>query len=108
MRTIYGDEVADRWKDKTNMDLMKEGKAPYGPDGKQINLHHIGQKPDSPLAELTDTEHKSNDGILHNKIKESEIERTVFRSERQEYWKKRYQELVEQETKNGNIIESKE
>lgn len=61
MRSLYGDEVADRWSGKTNMDLIKEGKAPYGPDGERINLHHIGQKPDSPLAELTDTEHKTND-----------------------------------------------
>lgn len=69
MRSLYGDEVADRWSGKTNMDLIKEGKAPYGPDGERINLHHIGQKPDSPLAELTDTEHKTNDGILHDKTK---------------------------------------
>lgn len=93
MRSLYGDEVADRWSGKTNMDLIKEGKAPYGPDGERINLHHIGQKPDSPLAELTDTEHKTNDGILHDKTKTSEIERPVFRKEREAYWRNRYNEL---------------
>lgn len=93
MRSLYGDDVADRWKDKTNLDLIKEGKAPYGPDGKQINLHHIGQKADSPLAELTDTEHKTYDGILHDKTKDSEIDRTVFRDERQKYWQARYEEI---------------
>ena len=93
MRSIYGDEVADKWAGKTNMDLIREGKAPYGPDGERINLHHIGQKPDSPLAELTDTEHKSNDGVLHDKTKESEIERPVFRKEREAYWQNRYNEL---------------
>lgn len=93
MRSLYGDEVADRWSNKTNRDLIKEGKAPYGPDGERINLHHIGQKPDSPLAELTNTEHKSNDGILHDKTKTSEIERPVFRQEREEYWKNRYENL---------------
>ena len=93
MRSIYGDEVADKWAGKTNMDLIREGKAPYGPDGERINLHHIGQKPDSPLAELTDTEHKSNDGVLHDKTKESEIERPVFRKDREAYWQNRYNEL---------------
>ena len=29
MRTLYGDEVADKWASKTNMDLIKEGKARY-------------------------------------------------------------------------------
>ena len=93
MRSIYGDEVADRWANKTNMDLIKEGKAPYGPDGERINLHHIGQKTDSPLAELTNTEHKQNDGILHDKTKTSEIGRDVFRYERQQYWMARYEAL---------------
>ena len=94
MQTLYGDEVADRWKDKTNLDLIREGKAPYGPDGKLVNLHHIGQKADSPLAELTDTEHKMYDGVLHDKTKDSEIDRTVFRDERQKYWQTRYEELT--------------
>lgn len=93
MRSLFGDEVADRWPDKTNMDLIKDGKAPYGPDCERVNLHHIRQKADSPLAELTDTEHKSNDGILHDKTKESEIERSVFRKEREAYWRNRYEEL---------------
>ncbi|MDE6083241.1 MAG: HNH/ENDO VII family nuclease [Muribaculaceae bacterium] len=96
MRTLYGDEVADKWASKTNMDLIKEGKAPYGPDGERVNLHHIGQKTDSPLAELTNTEHKKNDGILHDKTKSSEINREVFRDERQKYWMARYEELQKQ------------
>ncbi len=96
MRAIFGDEVADKWANKTNMDLIKEGKAPYGPDGERINLHHIGQKTDSPLAELTNTEHKKNDGILHDKTKSSEIGREVFRYERQQYWKARYDTLQNQ------------
>ena len=94
MRTLYGDEIADKWAGKTNMDLIREGKAPYGSDGELVNLHHVGQKSDSPLAELTNTEHKSNDGILHDKTKTSEIERTVFRAEREAYWQNRYTELM--------------
>ena len=96
MRSLYGDEVADKWANKTNMDLIKEGKAPYGPDGERVNLHHIGQKADSPLAELTNTEHKKNDGILHDKTKSSEIGREAFRYERQQYWVARYESLQKQ------------
>ena len=93
MRSMFGDEVANKWENKTNLDLIKDGKAPYGPDGERINLHHIGQKPDSPLAELTNTEHKQYDGILHDKTKISEIERPVFRTEREQYWKARYEAI---------------
>lgn len=95
MRSMFGDEVADKWQGKTNLDLIKEGKAPYGSDGEWINLHHVGQKPDSPLAELTNTEHKTFDSILHDKTKSSEIERPIFRKEREAYWQNRYEELTQ-------------
>lgn len=93
MRSLYGDDVADKWGNKTNRDLIKNGKAPYGPDGERVNLHHIGQRIDSPLAELTNIEHKQNDGILHDKTKLSEIERPVFRTERKQYWQARYKSI---------------
>jgi hypothetical protein len=32
---------------------MEQGLAPIAQNGETIQLHHIGQKPDSPLAELT-------------------------------------------------------
>lgn len=93
MRSLYGDEVADRWANKTNFDLIKEGKAPYGPDGEYVNLHHIGQKADSPLAELTYSEHKQYDGVLHDKTNPSEIDRSGFSAERKQYWMDRYESL---------------
>ena len=94
MRSMFGDEVADKWQGKTNLDLIKEGKAPYGRDGEWINLHHVGQKADSPLAELTNTEHKTYDSILHDKTKSSEIERPIFKKERETYWQNRYEEYI--------------
>ena len=56
-----------------------------------MELHHIGQKDDSPFAELTMPEHrgKGNDTILHDKTKESEIDRSSFNSEKYRYWKSR-------------------
>jgi len=83
---------------RTNLERMKLGLAPLDPDGNKIELHHIGQKPDAPLAELTPTEHrgKGNDNILHNKLKESEIVREDFDKERKDYWKARAEQIEQQ------------
>ena len=72
----------------TNLERMQKGKAPIGSDGKPIELHHIGQKSDSPLAELTYPEHRDNYEILHNKQK-SEIDRANFGKIRADHWKTR-------------------
>ncbi len=75
----------------TNLERMKNGNPPLATNGEIIELHHIGQKPDSPFAELTRTEHrgKGNDTILHDKTKESEIDRNAFQKERQAHWQNR-------------------
>lgn len=82
----------------TNLERMAEGKAPLDSNGRPIELHHIGQKQDSPLAELTVAEHRGNgnDNILHNKLKESEIDREDFGMERAEYWKARAEQVENQ------------
>lgn len=75
---------------RSNEARMEKGLAPLK-DGKPIELHHIGQKNDSPLAELTGKEHRQdgNDTILHDKKKESEIDRNEFNKERAEHWSER-------------------
>lgn len=80
---------------RTNLERMEKGLAPLDKDGNPIELHHIGQKMDSPLAELTRDEHrgKGNDTILHNKQKESEINREDFAGERAEHWKARAEQI---------------
>lgn len=82
----------------TNLERMEKGKSPLDNDGKPIELHHIGQTADAPLAELTKSEHMSNgnDSILHDKSKESEIDRTEFRKERADHWKARAEEIKQQ------------
>ncbi len=79
----------------TNLERMADGKAPLDSNGRPIELHHIGQKQDSPLAELTVAEHRGNgnDNILHNKLKESEINREAFGMERAEHWKARAEQI---------------
>lgn len=76
---------------RTNIERVKQGLAPTDFNGHPLELHHIGQHNDSPLAELTAEEHrgKGNDTILHNKSKVSEIDRSSFGSERIEHWKDR-------------------
>ena len=87
------------WKQKdalgrTNRERAEQGLSPINKDGKSIELHHIGQHADSPLAELTQEEHrgKGNDTILHNKTKESEIDRQAFARERSSHWEARVNE----------------
>ena len=76
---------------RTNSERMEKGLPPLDKNGRPIELHHIGQKPNSPLAELTTSEHrdKGNDIVLHDKKKESEIDRDKFAEERSEHWKNR-------------------
>lgn len=85
---------------QTNLERMREGKCPYSTDGQKIELHHIGQNPNAPLAELTTIEHRGpeNDMTLHDKtISESKIDREAFRSERMNYWKARAELIDSQE-----------
>lgn len=79
---------------RTNRERAEQGLSPLNKDGKVMELHHIGQHADSPLAELTTDEHrgKGNDIILHNKAKESEIDRQAFTKERSEHWETRANE----------------
>lgn len=66
-------EYVDPKSGMTNQELMEKGRAPYdAKTGERIELHHIGQDYDSPLAELTeDTEHGDYYSALHTKEGES-------------------------------------
>ncbi len=76
---------------RTNKERMEQGLAPLDKNGNPIELHHIGQKNDSPLAELTQEQHRSkeNYSILHDTKKDSEIDRKAFDNERENHWKAR-------------------
>ena len=76
---------------RTNKERMEQGLAPLEKNGNPIELHHIGQKNDSPLAELTQEQHRSkeNYSILHDTKKDSEIDRKAFDNERENHWKPR-------------------
>ena len=71
----------------TNRQRVQEGKAPLDPTGTPYELHHIGQKADSPLAILSNADHHGNDKILHPKTTDSEIDRAAFAVQKREFWK---------------------
>lgn len=79
---------------ETNEERIQKGRAPLDDNGNPIQLHHIGQHTDSPLAELTFEEHRcnGNDTILHDKTIETEAhaEGNNWDNERQDYWKDRF------------------
>lgn len=89
--TWYG-RLHPEYRDWSNSDLMGEGCPPHDKRGDCIELHHIGQKQDSPYAELTWGQHmgNGNNRVLHKLGKESEIDRRKFDKERSEYWMARY------------------
>lgn len=93
IRTDIDYEAKDQFG-RTNLERMEQGLAPLV-DGQPIELHHIGQEMDSPLAELTRTEHRgeANYSVLHDAAKESEINRTLFNLEKEAHWKARAEQI---------------
>ena len=84
----------------SNRDRMSRGLAPLDEQtGKPIELHHLGQKVDSPLVELTEEEHrtgeyedgKKNQSLWHDNNVNSEVhgEGNTWDYERKTHWKSR-------------------
>ncbi|OCS92493.1 HNH/ENDO VII family nuclease [Caryophanon latum] len=92
-RTDIDYEAKDKFG-QTNLERMEQGLAPEI-DGKKVELHHIGQEMDSPLAELTRPEHRGegNYSILHDVDKESTINRNAFNAEKEAHWKARAEQI---------------
>lgn len=83
-----------KWPEWSNKDLAEEGYPPRDEKGRPYELHHIGQNPDSPLAELTFEQHHCNGNFktLHT-FEETSIDRIEFNKERREYWQERSKTL---------------
>lgn len=76
---------------RSNLQRMQKGLVPIGPDGKLINLHHLTQKHDGAIAEMTQTFHQQNSKTIHinpNSVP-SGIDRAAFNKWRSAYWKSR-------------------
>ncbi|QRG26802.1 HNH/ENDO VII family nuclease [Halomonas binhaiensis] len=75
----------------TNLERMASGRAPIGHDGNSINLHHMTQRQSGAIAEMTQSFHKGNHGVIHinpNTIP-SGINRAKFKTWSRNYWKDR-------------------
>ena len=90
----------------SNKERMERGLAPLdSKTGKPIELHHLGQKADSPLVELTEEEHrtgeyedgKKNQSLWHDNTIESEVhgEGNNWDQERKAHWKARAEQSKE-------------
>ncbi|MFH8632225.1 HNH/ENDO VII family nuclease [Streptomyces lydicus] len=77
---------------RSNLKRMQQGLAPMGPDGKPLNLHHMLQTQDGPIAEVTHSMHFGNYNQLHWKTGTnipSGIDRDAFNAWKSQYWKDR-------------------
>ena len=90
----------------SNRDRMARGLAPLdSKTGKPIELHHLGQKADSPLVELTEEEHrtgeyedgKKNQSLWHDNTIYTEVhgEGNNWDQERKAHWKARANDVKE-------------
>lgn len=88
----------------SNRDRMARGLAPLDSGTKKpIELHHLGQKADSPLVELTEEEHrtgeyeggKKNQSLWHDNTVETSVhgEGNTWNQERGAHWKTRAQQV---------------
>ncbi|WP_324251615.1 HNH/ENDO VII family nuclease [Photorhabdus bodei] len=84
--------MADGW---TNLDLMKNGYSPIGPDGKQINLHHVIGREPGPMVEIVSSTHKQYHKPLHgliengNSFRQNNSLAYQYDKFRKNYWKTR-------------------
>jgi RHS repeat-associated protein len=99
--TVFQQNIDWDQKDKkgrTNLERASKGKAPLGPDGKSINLHHSKQNAKGPLFELSESTHRKYDrtNALHpykvdgsGKHPINPVNRKAFGKDRKQYWKDR-------------------
>ncbi len=89
----------------TNYQRMERGLAPIDSQtGEPIELHHIGQYKDSPLAELTHEEHDDKNKIFHYELPtDVHDDNQAWRVRRQQHWKERARIERERIELNKNI-----
>ncbi|MFA0816196.1 MAG: HNH/ENDO VII family nuclease [Anaerofustis sp.] len=77
----------------SNLELMKKGNSPIGPDGKYINLHHLIQKEVGPMLEMIETTHSQYNKQLHRLVGNKQSFRNdpvlykQYRNFKKQYWK---------------------
>ena len=91
---LFDPNLMTTWRNKgkvfrgTNIERMATGRAPIGYDGKAVNLHHMLQTQNGPIAEMSQAFHKTNHRVIHinpNSIP-SGTDRAAFNEWRKQYW----------------------
>ena len=84
----------------TNLDAARKlGKAPIGPDGQAVELHHIYQKEPGPMAEMLSSEHGERTAELHGQIENGQSFRNdttldkLYNNFRSNYWRWRARQI---------------
>lgn len=87
------DFIGDVEDGRTNAQRVFDGLSPLDSTGKAYEIHHIGQKADSPFAILTNKQHHGNYGTIHANTgaESSLIDRNAFNKERIQFWKDFYE-----------------
>ncbi|WP_153529782.1 LXG family T7SS effector ribonuclease toxin YobL [Bacillus sp. TYF-B5-5] len=77
----------------TNLQLMKNGNAPYAKDGTQINLHHLIQEEPGPMLEIPNSLHTKYSDVIHQlksdgeSFRNDKVLKAQYESFRKRYWK---------------------
>ncbi|MEM1497851.1 T7SS effector LXG polymorphic toxin [Bacillus velezensis] len=77
----------------TNLQLMKNGNAPYAKDGTQINLHHLIQEEPGPMLEIPHSLHTKYSDVIHKlktdgeSFRNDKVLKAQYESFRKRYWK---------------------
>ncbi|WP_324636906.1 T7SS effector LXG polymorphic toxin [Bacillus velezensis] len=77
----------------TNLQLMKNGNAPYAKDGTQINLHHLIQEEPDPMLEIPNSLHTKYSDVIHKlktdgeSFRNDKVLKAQYESFRKRYWK---------------------
>lgn len=93
----------DKDTGQTNLERMLKGKAPYGHDGKPLELHHILQKEVGPMVEIHETTHQEYKKILHGlrgsgeSFRNDKVLDSQYRNFKRAYWKWRAQQYLKGE-----------
>lgn len=76
---------------------MKNGNAPIGPDGKQVEIHHLLQAEPGPMAGIVSSTHQQYRDVLHGLREESFRRNPALKRQyekfRRDYWKKRAEDF---------------
>ncbi|MFH0345212.1 T7SS effector LXG polymorphic toxin [Bacillus vallismortis] len=90
-------------KGLTNLQLMKNGNAPFAKDGTQINLHHLIQEEPGNMLEIPESWHNKYSDVLHGlkgngqSFRNDPVLDKQYKSFRRRYWRWRAQQFENQE-----------